>query len=203
MAISAVVAGVVTVSEMTGRSAFSTLEVGARSTTLSVIALWRSVGGSSSTGSASVCAGVEESSGFVSAEVFSWITGPGIGRVSITDSGILMAVSGLGPFTLSPGGSDIVSVTVTGTSFLSDSVVSGILGFKLGRMCMDSGGDEDESVLFSAALTGTIMMGTKGVIGEGDDAPPAVTVGDVVSVPVGRAKSLLYFGVGIAVYTQR
>jgi hypothetical protein len=67
---------------------------------------------------------------------------------------------------------------------------------------MDSGGDDGAIVLFSAALTGTIMIGSKGAIGE-DGALFSMIVGDIVPMSGGRLISSLDFGVGIAIYKQK
>ena len=101
------------------------------------------------------------------------------------------------------------SVVLSVLSSTTDSGIWGVLtrggavfGAKRGRKCMDSGGDDDAIVLFSAALTGTIMIGTLGAIGEDDPlgALFPMIVGDIVSMPGGRLESSLDFGVGIAIY---
>ena len=66
-----------------------------------------------------------------------------------------------------------------------------------GRTCMDSGGDDDTTVLFSAALTGTIMIGSKGAIGE-DCSFFSMTVDNLGPMP-----GSLDWGVGIAIYKQK
>lgn len=119
-------------------------------------------------------------------------------------SAALITTSGRGSLLTTTGVSAATFSVMASTS--ATSFVSGTLGsvVKRGRMCIDAGGGDDANVLFSAALTGTIMMGTKGAIGEGDNsgALSSIIVGDLMAIPGGRVKSSLYFGVGIEIYMQ-
>ena len=97
-----------------------------------------------------------------------------------------------------------------GSVVLSSATESGIWGVlttgefgleaKRGIACMDSGGDDDPTVLFSAALTGTIMIGSKGATGEDGSlgALFSMIVDDLVPMP-----GSLDSGVGIANYKQK
>lgn len=65
---------------------------------------------------------------------------------------------------------------------------------------MDSGGGDDAAVVFSAALTGTVIKGATGVDGDLKLLSSTI-VGDVVPMPGGRLESSSDFGVGTATYT--
>ena len=107
-------------------------------------------------------------------------------------------------------GAGVDSVVLCVLSSTTDSGIWGVLttggfgfGAKRGRTCMDSGGDDDTIVLFSAALTGTIMIGTLGAIGE--DCSLGALFSMIVDdlIPMLRGRSSMVSGVGIAIYKQK